>query len=66
MTDESAEAEAPVPESRTFLFVMAGTIGLGLAALGFSLLLKTDLAGHFAWSLKDFLIGVAAAIPLSL
>ena len=52
------------PEDNSFLVVMGGTILLGLAAFGFSLVLNTPFQSQFSLTPDDFLIGVIATLPL--
>ena len=52
------------PEDNSFLVVMGGTILLGLAAFGFSLLLNTPFRSQFSLTPNDFFIGVIATLPL--
>jgi hypothetical protein len=58
------DPKPPQSEQRAFLFVMAGTAGLGVAALGFSALLDTPLGPQIRFDINDLLIGVIATLPL--
>jgi hypothetical protein len=58
------ETKPPQSEQHTFLFVMAGTAGLGAAALGFSVLFNTPLGPQIEFDVNDLLIGVIATTPL--
>ncbi len=53
-------------ENNSFVPVIAGTVLIGVAAFGFSLLLKTPFAAQFSLEPNDFLIGVIATLPLVL
>ncbi len=51
-------------EHRAYTIVIAGTIAMGLAAVGFSFLLKTPLAPQFKADINAVLIGIIATAPL--
>lgn len=53
-------------ETRTFLIVLGGTLLLGFAAYGFSLLLDTPFQEQFRWDARDMAAGVAAVAPMTL
>lgn len=58
------DVKPPESEQHTFLFVIAGTAGLGIAAMGLSLVLGVPLAPQIQLDINDFLIGVIATLPL--
>ena len=53
-------------EQNSFVPVLAGTVLIGVAAFGFSLLLNTPFGEQFSSTPNDFLIGVIATLPLVL
>ncbi|PQA86738.1 CPBP family intramembrane glutamic endopeptidase [Hyphococcus luteus] len=53
------------PEPRAFLMVILGTIGLGVAAYAFSLVLGVPMAQRIRPDINDFAIGVIATLPLA-
>lgn len=50
--------------NNSFVSVLAGTVLLGVAAFGLSLLLNTPFGAQFSLQPNDFLIGVTATLPL--
>ncbi len=52
-------------DRRAFIAVMAGTAAMGLAAVGFSVLLSTPLLPQISFDADAFLIGVIATAPLA-
>ncbi len=59
------EKETPdTPEPRAFLMVILGTIGLGVAAYAFSLILSVNLSQFLQPTIKDIAVGVIATLPL--
>ena len=58
-------AEEKPTKPRAFLLVILGTVGLGVAAYAFSLILGVPLIKLFRVNLTDFGIGVLAVIPLA-
>ncbi|MEL7487422.1 MAG: CPBP family intramembrane glutamic endopeptidase [Pseudomonadota bacterium] len=51
--------------SRTFFGVIAGTVLIAAAAVGASFIFQTPLPPLLAFSFRDFAIGVAATVPLT-
>ncbi|WDI31189.1 type II CAAX endopeptidase family protein [Hyphococcus flavus] len=51
-------------ETQTFLFVLGGTILLGLVAFALSILLGVPIGPQFELNPNDFFIGVIATLPL--
>lgn len=62
MTDNPEEDDTPNSEN-AFIAAIAGTVLLGLFAVGLSFLVKTPLPPQFNLSANDALIGVIATLP---
>lgn len=61
--DDSPQPETPEP--RAFLLVILGTVGLGIAAYAFSLVLGVPMAPQIRPDINDFAIGIIATLPLA-
>lgn len=57
------KADQHQDDARAFATVMVGTVLLGAAAFGLSLLLNTPLGPQIKLNLNGALIGIAAALP---
>ena len=59
------QAEPDQPEPRAFLMVILGTVGLGIGAYAFSLLLGVPLTELIRPDINNFAIGIIATLPLA-